>query len=405
MRGLVASALVAVMTLSACTSAGNPETRSSPTTTVATPTTSTPVSGSDTGPGWTEEAISFPFGSSELHGIMTLPTGAAPHPAVVLLSGSGDADGVRAGASSELLVSHSRRLASEGFVVLRYDPPGVGQSTGESNIPSIQDRVDETHAAIQYVQSVDPVDDDRIGLQGWSQGSWVMAMTAVRYPEDVAFLVSVAGSGQSVADQQVYGIGAQTEAAGLSSDDAAKAVLMGRLLIDWQLPEPKFKEANRFVIGALGSGPWDDLANLVYDARDVDPVAGLRIVIEILESVRDEPWANALYPDLFLLRLRSISSDVTPEDLAALQMTMAASLMTDPKDFLTKVEVPIIAFFGENDITVDSETSAELFDDYLADAGNDDYRIVILPNVGHNIDLSTPGYWDELSLWLVSRFG
>jgi pimeloyl-ACP methyl ester carboxylesterase len=390
MRTVIAAAAVVAVLSSACGSSADLVTTAS----AATPTELT----------WAEEQVTFPFGSDEMFGVLTWPTGAGPHPAVVLLSGSGGADGVRANSATRTFVDHSRMMAAEGFAVLRYDPPGVGRSTGGGAIPSLGERTEETHAAVQYLQSLPNIATDRVGLQGWSQGPWVMAMTAVRYPQDVAFLISVVGSGQSVANQQVYGIRAQSQAAGLPDDDVTKAVLFGRLLIDWQLPAPIFEAANGADAQALGNGPWNTFAELAYEPGDIGPVEGLATGVEILRSIRDEPWAEALYLNLYLARLESIPADIAPEEIAALQAVMAENLMTDPKDFLTEVRLPLIAFFGEDDLNVDSQTSPGLFDQYLTQAGNEDYTIVVLPDVGHGIGLPTPGYWDTLSDWLNRRF-
>ena len=289
--------------------------------------------------------------------------------------------------------------------MLRYDPPGVGRSIGEAGLPSLEMRTEETAAALSYLRSLPAIASERVGLLGVSQGPWVIAMTAFRYPQDVAFLISVVGSGQSVARQQVYGIEAQSRAAGLTENDVTKAVLFGRLLIDWQLIEPIFQEANEADAQALGDGPWTSFMDLVYEPRDIDPVVGLGAGIEIMKSVQDEPWTEALYlKELYVPRFESIPADITPEQLAAIQATTDQNLTTDPKEFLTNVQIPLLAFFGEDDLNVDSETSPALYEQYLIEAGNEDFTIVVIPGVGHDIGPSTPGYWDTLSDWLTRRY-
>ena len=64
---------------------------------------------------------------------------------------------------------------------------------------------------------------------------------------------------------------------------------------------------------------------------------------------------------------------------------------------------PVLAFFGENDIVQPSETSARLFEEYLTAAGNDDFTIVTMPGVGHDINWTTPGYSEQVSEWLNGR--
>src|SRR5690606_14139163 len=135
-------------------------------------------------------------------------------------------------------------FAEDGYAALRYDPPGVGRSTGTSTYQTLQTRMDEVMAAVDSLQSRPDIALDQVGLWGESQGGWVIAMAAADYPEDVAFIVSVSGSGVSLAEQQIYNIEAESRAAALSEQDLAKAILFGRLLIDWQLVEPLYRQAN-----------------------------------------------------------------------------------------------------------------------------------------------------------------
>ena len=51
-----------------------------------------------------------------------------------------------------------------------------------------------------------------------------------------------------------------------------------------------------------------------------------------------------------------------------------------------------------------TERSAALYAQYLTEAGNPDFEIVVIPGVGHSIDLSTAGYASAMSDWLGSLF-
>jgi dienelactone hydrolase len=182
---------------------------------------------------WVEEDVTFAFAGQQLYGVLALPAGGAPYPAIVLVSGSVDtATGLRSGASSRYFIDHARQLVVRGFAVLRYDPPGVGRSTGEPGFESLDLRTEEAAAAVDYLRSRPDVRPDRVGLMGNSQGAWVIAMAAARYPQEVAFVISVSGAGVSVAEQQVHSIQAQSQAAGMSGADVTRAVLFGRLLVD-----------------------------------------------------------------------------------------------------------------------------------------------------------------------------
>jgi pimeloyl-ACP methyl ester carboxylesterase len=276
---------------------------------------------------WIEEEVTFTFGQDELYGILTLPTSKGCYPAIVIVSGSvNPSTGARDGVSALYHIDHAHQMVLSGFAVLRYDPPGVGQSRGERGIESLDSRTEEAVAALQYLQSRPDIRPDRVGLWADSQGAWVIAMAAAAFPQDVAFIISVSGSGVSVAEQQVYSIEAQSKAAGMSEEDITKAILFGRLLVDWQLSNPIYRQANTADAQALGDGP--------------------------------------------------------------------------PKEYLTRVHCPVLAFFGEADLLQPTEKSAALYEQYLTEAGNENFKIVVIPAVGHGIGLWTPGYWEALSDWL-----
>ncbi len=347
---------------------------------------------------WLEEEVTFSFGPQQLSGILTLPTGRESYPAIVLVSGSvNTATGLRSGASSQYFIDHARKMALAGFAVLRYDPPGVGQSTGEAGFESLDLRAEETMTALQYLRSRPDIHADRVGLMGNSQGGWVIAMAAARYPQEVAFIITVSGSGVSVAAQQWYSIEAQSIAAGMSEQEVIQAALFGRLLIDWQLATPVYRDENEETMQYLGEGPWTSFMALVYEPGEITPAENLRAGIEILKSIQDEPWARFLYlRELYLPQLESIP----PDQVLAVKAEVGQSLMEDPQAYLTQVRCPVLAFFGEEDLLQPSRRSAALYEMYLTQAGNERFEIVMLPGVGHSIGVSTPGYWDVLSQWL-----
>lgn len=351
---------------------------------------------------WVEEEVTFNFGQNELYGILTLPTSAGPYPAVAIISGSvNPSTGARGGASAPYHVDHARQLALNGFAVLRYDPPGVGRSAGERGFESLESRTDEAMAALNYLQTLPDVQPQRVGLWGESQGPWVIAKAAATFPQDVAFIISVSGSGVSVVEQQLYNIEAHSRDAGISGDDIRKAVLFGRLLIDWQLSEPIYWEVNEEDAKHLNEGPWTSFMSLVYEPGETIPEEGLQIGIDILKSVQDEPWAKFLYlKEVYIPQLESIP----PDQVEAVKSIAEQTLLNDPRDFLTRVQCPVLAFFGEDDLLQPSEKSAKLYEQYLSDAGNDDFVIVVIPGVGHGISPATPAYREALSDWSEQLF-
>jgi len=388
---------MALLALAGCGPASTSVPTSTPVPPTATPMLPTPTPRSSR--SWIEEEVNFTFGQARLYGILTLPTNEGSYPAIVIISGSrstGDE-----GVSTRYYIKHARRMVGNGFAVLRYDPPGVGQSTGESGFQSLDNRTEEAIAALQYIQSRPDIRRDRVGLWGISQGGWVIAMAAAAFPQDVAFIISVSGSGVGVAEQQVHSIEAQSRAAQMQEHDIAKAVLFGRLLIDWQLSSPMFQELNAAEAQVLGEGPWTDFMALVYEPGTITPADGLLKGIEILRSIQDEPWAEFLYlKEMYIPRLESIP----PEQVETLKAVTGQSLLNDPQKYWSKVQCPVLAFFGEDDLLQPTARSAALYEQYLTEAGNGKFEIVVIPGVGHYINLSTPGYWEILSDWMDRLF-
>ncbi len=364
--------------------------------------TSTTTSERTTEATWTEEDLTFQVGTNQLHGILTRPVTGSPHSAVVMpFNSPGPAGEPPTGVSSPYQTELAHALAEIGYAAFRYDPPGIGESTGDNTFQSLQARADETIAALQRVQEHPMINADHVGLWGISQEAWVISIAAADHPADVAFIIPVSGAGISVAEQQVWGVEAQSRAAGLEPDDVERATLIIRLLVDWQLTNPIYQDINQQAVADLENGPWNDLFALVYPPDPIRPSDGLTGVIEILTSIQHEPWAAALHIDtIYLPTLKSIP----PDQIETVQIAAEQTLLLDPGNHLMKVTSPVLAFFGENDIVQPTDRSAELFTDYLDNAGNDDVTIVILPDIGHDIILSTPGYWDQMVQWLDNRF-
>ena len=120
---------------------------------------------------YTTEEVTFRNGEQKLVGTLTVPKGAgAPHPAAVLITGSGgqDRDGTGVANIYRLV---AERLSSNGVAVLRVDDRGVGKSTPLAKGSSYRDLVADTRAAFEYLLTRGEVDKSRIALVGHSEGA------------------------------------------------------------------------------------------------------------------------------------------------------------------------------------------------------------------------------------------
>ncbi|MDQ3625021.1 MAG: alpha/beta fold hydrolase, partial [Verrucomicrobiota bacterium] len=142
-----------------------------------------------------EELVTFQSaGDITLAGTLTFPRSEGPHPAVVLVSGSGPQD------RDEALMGHrpflvlADHLTREGIAVLRYDDRGVAKSKGDFSRATHEDFTDDALAAVSFLRGRKECDPGRLGIIGHSEGGIVAPLAAVR-SSDVAFIVLLAGVG------------------------------------------------------------------------------------------------------------------------------------------------------------------------------------------------------------------
>ena len=131
----------------------------------------------------TDADVRVPAAGFSLAGTVTTPPATAGRmrsPAVVLVSGSGpiERDGVVAGIP--LFAQLAGDLAGRGFVVLRYDKRGVGQSGGRLETVTLREYADDLVAAVKWLEKRKDVDKRRIGVAGHSEGGAVAMLAATR---------------------------------------------------------------------------------------------------------------------------------------------------------------------------------------------------------------------------------
>lgn len=149
----------------------------------------------DTHKPYRSEDVTLTNGDITLAGTLTLPNEGDKFPGVVLVVGSGmlDRDESMFGHKAHLLLADA--LSRQGFAVLRYDKRGVGASTGGHCTDPTAQLAGDAMAAVRYLASRPEVDASRVGILGHSEGGIIAIMNAAQYPDEIAFIVSMAGVG------------------------------------------------------------------------------------------------------------------------------------------------------------------------------------------------------------------
>lgn len=160
----------------------------------------------------TDADVRVPAAGFSLAGTVTTPTATATRmrsPAVVLVAGSGpiERDGVVAGIP--LFAQLAGDLAERGFVVLRYDKRGVGQSGGRVETVTQREYAEDVIAAVKWLEKRKDVDKRRIAVAGHSEGGAVSMIAASREKKISAIaLMSAMGTRgvDLILEQQQYSL-------------------------------------------------------------------------------------------------------------------------------------------------------------------------------------------------------
>jgi len=143
------------------------------------------------------EGSSFENAGASLRYVIDRPTGAGPFPGIVLVHEGGPV-------TKEALASLGASLRNCGYMVLRYDKRGIGQSTGTFEEVSVGNSIrvlgtlaSDAVAAVQTLLQQPGVNPARVGLVGASQAGWVMPLAASQSPS-IRFFAAVVGPTVSV---------------------------------------------------------------------------------------------------------------------------------------------------------------------------------------------------------------
>jgi dienelactone hydrolase len=134
----------------------------------------------------------------ELAGMLFVPEGEGPFPAVVIIHGSGTS--IRDNPWYLTLTSY---LQQQGVGVLLPDKRGSAASGGDWRSSSLEDLATDTLAALDYLRGQDWIDISQIGIIGMSQGGQIAPVVAATSTE-LDFIVNVVGSSLPIYDVLLY---------------------------------------------------------------------------------------------------------------------------------------------------------------------------------------------------------
>lgn len=228
---------------------------------------------------FTEQNVSFGLERWKLPATLTIPNGAGPFPAVLLVHGSGPNDRDETYGPNKPFKDLAWGLASRGVVVLRYEkrtfqyPEEIAQLT---NLTVQEETIADAVAGVDFLSASSFVDHGRIFVLGHSLGGMLAPRIALQ-TDRIAGLILLAAPSRPLEDLMLE----QTRYLANLSDVNQSAELeeLARLVMKVKTLDI---EEGEDVLGAPKSY-WADLA--IYDP--VSTAQSLHIPLLILQGKRD----------------------------------------------------------------------------------------------------------------------
>jgi len=337
-------------------------------------------------PPYRQEEVKYQSGAVTLAGTLTIPESKGPHPAVVMITGSGPQNRDEEIFGFRIFGVIADYLTRHGIAVLRADDRGVGGSTGSTPQSTSADFADDAQAAVKLLQARPDIDRAHVGLMGHSEGGLIAPMVAAR-TKDVAFIILMSGPG--LTGEQI--MLAQSELIGKAA---------GRT--DEQVKANQVIQRKLFAASRAGTG-WDEAAAMIRAelkaAFDAQPAAAR---------------ASTPNPD------QAIDAQVKAQ-LASVQTPWFRYFLDfDPATVLEQVKCPVLALFGEHDLQVPAAPNRAAMEKAFAKGGLRKYRIEVFPRANHLYQDSptggvaeyatlkkefVPGFLDLVSSWILEQSG
>lgn len=134
----------------------------------------------------------------DLAGMLFLPDGRGPFPAVVIIHGSRGSK-----RDSNWYLTLTSYMQKNGVAVLLPDKRGCEKSEGDWHTSSLEDLATDTLAAIDFMKSQEIVEVSHLGIIGLSQGGIIASIVASQSP-DLDFVINMVGSSNTMHEQLLY---------------------------------------------------------------------------------------------------------------------------------------------------------------------------------------------------------
>jgi pimeloyl-ACP methyl ester carboxylesterase len=199
---------------------------------------------------------------------------------------------------------------------------------------------------LDFIRNYEGIDPSKTGILGHSDGGWIAAMAAADRP-DPAFIVMLAGPALRGEELSILQSTKLLQSMGASEDKIKETETINRKVYslaknesDTAVLRIKIKE----IMSAAGAGS---------DAQ----------VTSIMNSVAT-PWFKRY-------------------------------LTLEPKEYLEKINCPVLALFGEKDFQVPAEANIKVINDVVKNTGKKNITVKVISGVNHLFQKAETGMMNE----------
>lgn len=172
-------------------------------------------------------------------------------PAVLLVPGIGLVDRDENLAGVPIFAELAGALSETGYLVLRYDKRGIGQSGGRAESAALDSYADDVLTVVRYLERRDDVDRDRIVVAAHGEGGWVALQAAAR-ENDIAAVALLAAPGTPGAELVL-----EQQQIRLAQHEAPPGEREQQIALQ-----------QRIITAVLGEGAWDDVPESMRQRAD-----------------------------------------------------------------------------------------------------------------------------------------
>jgi pimeloyl-ACP methyl ester carboxylesterase len=158
-------------------------------------------------------------------------TASAPLPAVILVGGSTASDRDETVAGVSVFGQLAGSIAEGGYLVVRYDKRGTGQSGGRTEVATLGDFAEDVRAIFQFLRNRKDVDRNRISVVGYSEGAAVGLIAAER-EKRIAALVLAGGAASKGLDLTLEQQRRLLDQSAMSEPERQKAIALQQQILN-----------------------------------------------------------------------------------------------------------------------------------------------------------------------------